>query len=1698
MQGNTASNEAHGYEQPGIADDENGLIHELFEIQANAVPTRNAVSFGSESLSYSQLNARANQLAHYLRAAGITSGGTVGVCVERGVEMVVALLGIIKAGAAYIPLDPNYPAERLRNMLEDASPAVLLTHSGSRSAVPECAARVIELDREQLQIARQPAGNLPAFQIGVSCSDLVYVIYTSGSTGRPKGTAMPHGAVFNLIQWQRRELPLRRGQRVLQFAALSFDVAFQEIFSTLCDGGTLVLLSEKVRRDAQALLELLVEERVERMFMPPLMLQALAEQFGSSQRAPQLALKDVITAGEQLRITAEIREMFRQVCGCRLHNHYGPTETHVVTALTLPDEIDAWPQLPTIGRPIDHLNVHVLDASLRPVATGVIAEIYIGGIGIARGYLGRPDVTMQRFVADPCGAPGRRMYRTGDVGRWRADGCLEYLGRNDDQVKIRGYRIELGEVEAQLAMHPLIKEAAVVVREEPSAIKTLVAYLTLRGNERINVAELRDHAKALLPEHMIPSAFVVLEKFPLTPNGKLDRRNLPAPDMGACAVREYEPPQGAVEEQLAAVWRDLLKVDPVGRDDDFFALGGHSLLLVRMTAMLRLAGLPANASCVFQHPSLAGMAEALIEDRGEQFEVPENRIPQHCARITPDLLPLLSLEQHCIDLIVRHVPGGVSNVQDIYPLTALQEGVLFHHRFDCSEGDIYVLPILLTLASRGRLDAFIHALQRVVGRHDALRTIVLWEQLPHPVQVVCRHADLQVETFQLQAERGALDQLKERMDPRRQRLNLSHAPLLRVSVAADPGGVNWYALLQLHHVICDHDSLENLLAELGAIMAGKSSELPRPTQFRDHVAYARANANAASVERFFTEKLGDIDEPSAPFGLLDVRAGAGRIEVARQRLDAALADRVRSLARRLGMSAAILFHAAWALVVGKTGGSDAAVFGTVLLGRLRGESQGQAGLGLFMNTLPICLRLQGATARQFVEHTQREVLALLEHEHAPLATAQRCSGVNASVPLFSTLLNYLHSDMHVETEQPFLAPGVQVLALNEWTNYPIAVSVDDQADKFVLTVQAGSGIDPRRVIGYLSTAMRSLTNALESQVQMPVAPLSILPDAERSQVMVSFNATDAAHPTDLLAHELFEAQAKRDPHRVAVTCGSSSMTYRQLNRRSNQLARYLRRRGVGPDQLVAVFLDRGLDMIVALLGILKAGAGYVPLDVSYPKDRLAHTVQDSSPAVVLIQRRVRELPFAVERMVVDVSEPEIALQSTDNLARSAVALHPDHLAYVIYTSGSTGVPKGVMVEHSNLVNLIHWHCSTFNVTRDSRCCALAAAGFDAAVWEIWPPLSVGATLAVASPAVSKEVDTMLEWWANEPLDIAFLTTPVAEFAFNEAIHNQGVQTLLVGGDRLRSQPRPRAFRLINNYGPTEATVVATCGEVSQHDPLPDIGRPIDNARIYILDRHGQAAPIGVTGEIHIGGAGIARGYLHRPELSADRFVADPFSPVSGQRMYRTGDLARWRPDGRIDYVGRNDHQVKIRGFRIELGEIESTLLKQPALRDGVVLAREDRQGEKHLVAYVVAAQPGKLDILQLRNELKTVLPQHMVPAAFVLMNALPLTANGKVNRNGLPAPDESSFVTRQFEAPMGELENLIANTWQEVLRVERVGRFDNFFDLGGHSLLATRVTTRISEALDFDVPVRSLFEAPTVQTLGVRIVEEATALKPCA
>ncbi|HVY36367.1 MAG TPA: amino acid adenylation domain-containing protein, partial [Polyangia bacterium] len=1665
-------------------------LHEMIEAQVARTPEAIALVCSGHRLTYAELNARANRLAHHLRDRGVCPDARVAICAERSVEMVVAILATLKAGGAYLPLEPSYPVERLAAIVKDAAPVVVLTHGTARGTAEKVAAAgtrvpVIDLDADGDAWQAESSHNPSSDAVGLTSRHLVYVIFTSGSTGAPKGAMNEHRAVVNRLAWMQRAHRLAADDVVLQKTPFGFDVSVWELFWPLMYGARLVMARPEGHKDPAYLGETIAAERVTTLHFVPSMLQLFLEQ--DDAVAGSRRVRRVICSGEALP-AAVVRQFHQRLPGVELHNLYGPTEAAV--------DVTAWPCTPgddrasvPIGRPIDNTRIYVLDAQGRPAPIGVAGELFIGGVAVGRGYLNQEHLTAERFVADPfANEPEARLYRTGDLARWLDDGVLEYLGRNDFQVKLRGFRIELGEIESQLLQLPGVRQAVVVAHGLTPADRRLVAYVAGPGD--LDVEGLRAGLRAVLPEHMVPAAFVRLPELPLSANGKLDRKALPAPDGAAYGAREYEEPRGEIEAAVAEVWRDLLGVSRVGRNDNFFGLGGHSLLAVTSIERLRRAGLRTDVRSLFGAPTVAELAARLAEPASE-IRLPPNLIPPGATVIKPEMLPLVTLGQAAIDRIVARIPGGPANLQDVYPLTPLQEGILYHHLADTA-GDTYLVAALLGFLDRGRLERFVVQLQQVIDRHDVLRTAVFWQGLDQPVQVVHRGARLPLEEAVLDPGGGdGATQLRAWHQRRRWRTDVGTAPLMRALAARDPATGRWLLLVQAHHLVIDHTTLEQVFEETRLLDRGRADLLPVPVPFREFAARAREDGRATTHEGFFRGLLGDYDEPVAPFGLAQAADDESVFE-ARRRLDPEMARALRRQARVREVSAASLTHLAWALVLARASDRDDVVFGTVMLGRMEGQADAGRALGMFINTLPLRIDLRDRSAIDASRATHRLLAQLIEHEHASLAAVQRCSGVAAGVPLFSTLFNHRH------TPHGRLALSddgqVEELWSEERSNYALTMSVDDLGDEFELTAQVvGTTVAPERLCAFMDGALRALVMALERAPETALSALDLLPADERQQVVADWNATARPYPRGVALGELFDRQAARAPDALAVLDGDLQVTYGELARRANRLARALMRAGVEPGERVAVALERSAALVWAQLAVVKAGAAYVPLDAVLPGARQALMLRDCG-ARLIVSARGRVLPSELEALVAagEARRLDADDSALDGFEDSAPVTGADGgcAAYVMYTSGSTGTPKGVVIPHRAVSRLVVNNGYAAFEPSD-RVAFAANPAFDASTMEVWAPLLNGGSVVVIPQATLLEPVALAETLRERGVTVLWMTVGL----FNQSHAALSVviprlRYLIVGGDALDAAVMRQvvgAYRpqhLLNGYGPTETTTFALTHEIvdvpagARSVPL---GRPIGNTTVYVLDAHRRPAPVSVPGELYIGGDGVALGYLNRPELTAERFVDDPFSGQPGMRLYRTGDVGRWLADGTVEFLGRNDFQVKVRGFRIELGEIDARLRIAPGVEEVVTVARDDG-GDKRLVAYYV----GAADAGDLREHARGGLPEYMVPSAYVRLAALPLTRNGKIDRRALPAPDADAYDAPVYQPPRGAVEETVARIWAEVLSVERVGRNDNFFALGGHSLLALAVAERM-RAAGLPTEIHALLTRPTLAELAATV-----------
>ncbi|MFH8447564.1 amino acid adenylation domain-containing protein, partial [Streptomyces sp. NPDC018026] len=1689
-------------------------LAELFEAQVARAPGAVAVVCDGDEVSYAELDGRANRLARHLMSRGVGAESAVAVVMERGIDLVVALLGVVKAGGLYVPLDPAYPAERIAYTLTDARAGWLLTSAALRDEMADFGVPVVELDDPAVtnELSGLDASAPVAGERGAVLPEHpAYVIYTSGSTGRPKGVVVTHANVTELFAQTRGLFEFGPQDVWSWFHSFAFDFSVWELWGALLHGGSVAVVSYEVSRSPEDFLTLLERERVTMLSQTP---SAFYQLLASEKHRPTAltALRAVVLGGEALD-PAQLAPWWARHGdgGPRLVNMYGITETtvHVTHQELVADGYASGGSV--IGRGIPGLSVYVLDEWLRPVPVGVPGEVYVAGGQLARGYLGRPDLSAQRFVACPHGDSGERMYRTGDRARWDADGRLVFAGRADEQLKIRGFRVEPGEVREVLAGHPRVTQAAVIAREDVPGDKRLVAYLVSTGTDGLPgelASDIRGFAAARLPGYMVPSAFVVLDALPLTVNGKLDRKALPAPEHTATAGAGRGP-ANAREELLCQAFAEVLGSPPVGVDDDFFALGGHSLLAISLVEYLRTRGLSVSVRTLFQAPTPAGLAAAAGPVAAH---VPENAIPEGATEITPDMLPLIDLNEAEVRRVVAHVPGGAANVADIYPLAPLQEGLFFHHLMAAQDGDgggdVYASPIVLGFDARTDLDAFLDGLRQVVDRHDIYRTAIVWEGLRQPVQVVARHVEVPVERIDL--DPGNPDFLHQLLAEGDKRMDLGRAPLIRVLTALEPGSERWLVLLCMHHMVQDHTTKDVLLGELRAILSGRVESLPEPLPFRNFVAQARLGTADEEHERYFTGLLGDVTETTAPYGLLDVHGDGAESVRTQLPVQDELALRIRQVGRALGVSAATVFHLAWARVLATVSGRDDVVFGTILFGRMDAGAGSERVPGLFLNTLPVRVRVDATGVGEALTGLRDQLAELLVHEHAPLALAQKASGVPGGSPLFTSLFNYRHIQGAPEGEDGPIR-GLTTLYARERTNYPVDVAVDDLGTGFRLSIETVAPVDSAQVCALLHTCVAGMVTALEDAPETALNEIDILGEAERG-LLERWNDTGAAPVrAGTAVPELFADRVAEDATAVAVVADGLPVSYGELDEQANRLAHYLRAQGVGTESVVALCLPRGVEMVAAMLGVWRAGAAYVPLDAEYPAERLAFMVADAGVDVLVGMGGLPEGLNAPRVVALDAPEVVAALAGMSAQAPEIV-LAKDQLAYVIYTSGSTGVPKGVAVSHAAVANMVRALGPVLGAGPEVRVLQFASFSFDASVLDVAATLASGGTLVVASAAERSDTGELVRMLRET--DVRSASVVPSLLSVLDPGDLAGVERLLVGAEPITAEQAERwsaGRTLVNTYGPTESTVMVTAGRVDgagpavpmgappAHPPAVPMGAPVAGTRTYVLDSALRPVPVGVAGELYVAGGQLARGYRGNAGLTAERFVACPHGD-SGERMYRTGDRACWTADGRLVFAGRADEQVKIRGFRVEPGEVQAVVVEHPEVARAAVVAREDAPGETRLVAYVVL-KPGALatsgEPTEAVREFAGIrLPHYMVPSAVVVLDELPLTANGKLDRAALPAPEYTSGSGR---GPETVQEEIVCAAFAHVLGLDSVGVEDDFFALGGHSLLAVSLVEHL-RSRGVSVSVRALFQTSTpaglAATAGVRHVEVPPNLIP--
>lgn len=1636
-----------------------------FQTIVDQRPNDTAVVFADQRLSYHQLNCKSNQLCHYLGERGVGRGARIGVCLQRSVAMVWSLLAILKTGATYVPLDPAYPQDRLRFMIDDADLKIVLTIAEHKPKLPENHVELVCLDQDESDINACAEANPP---LATKPDDLIYIIYTSGTTGTPKGAGVYHRGFINLLQWYRQTFDFDEHDRTLVISSLSFDLTQKNIFTPLLSGGQLHL--GEVFYDPASIAQQIETNRITRINCTPSSLYPVLEM---KARFSLATLKTVFLGGEPIQ-SSRLHGLEQTT---ELVNTYGPTECTDVCSFYRVNDSARLHDIP-IGQPIANVKIYVMDEEQDPVPIGAPGELCIAGAGVGAGYLGDTTLTAQRFVPDYLSNnPADRLYRSGDLVRYLADGNLQFLGRVDDMVKVRGYRIALGEIEAVLHRQTMVRAAAVCVRERSHGKPHLVAYLTLAGKHKITRAKMRALLLAELPEYMVPSAFVIVDELPLNPNGKVDRKALPQPPITAWQELENEfvAPETTMEQVVANSWAQILKVERVGALDNFFELGGHSLMGTQVVTRLRqMLDVDLTLRGLFAAPTVRGFSAVI-----------ESALAASSGYAIPP-----------IERIARDVPLPLSyGQQRLWFLDRLQPG-----------SPVYHIPIVVWIEGDLAHQSLAASLTALILRHESLRTRFSNDQ-GTPCQVIepecnCQLDQTDLTTISLEQRDQEL-QRQVRTDMRTP-FDLNRTPLLRARLIAYEQQ-RQVVVIVLHHIIADGWSVGNLVQDLAHLLARQRDQrhdllAPLTIQYADYAAWQRQWLQAefiVSQIAYWRDHLEGAPVLQLPtdFPRPPVFSNAG----ARYQLSFGnqLSEALEQLSQEHGVTLFMTLLAGLQVLLYRyTGETDISV-GSPVAGR--DHESTEALIGLFINTIVLRSDLSdNPQFTRFLSRVKETALSAYAHKDVPferLVEVLQPERSTSHTPLFQVMFVLQNTPMpeHILAGLAF-KPFSNID--NGTTKYDLSLELWEQRDGLTGAFEYNTDLFSATTIANLAAHFQNLLQGIVSNPLCPLAELPLLSEQERSSLLFDWNNRKTTVADAASLHAIIARHAQQSPNAIALACGDEELSYADLDTRANRLAHYLLAHDVTRGQPVALCLERSPAFIVAMLAVLKTGGAYVPLDPVYPEERLVFMLEDAAAPVLLTEQKwsTKFAHFRGTTFCIDSQWNELAKNSA--LAPD-IALAVDALAYILFTSGSTGKPKGVAVEHRSVVNLLAQFNSIQPLTAADAGSWWTSASFDVSVYEIFAPLLVGAKLVIV-PAESRLINAaFFNLLATASISSAYIP-PFMLHDFSAWIdQNPGLcllKRLLVGVEPIleellqtiqRSVPE---LQIINGYGPTEATVCATLypiQTISAASGQTPIGQPVDNTIAYILNEAMQPVPMGVSGELYIGGAGLARGYLNHSELTQQRFISNPFKTETGfNRLYRTGDLVRLRRDGNLVFVGRIDTQVKLRGYRIELGEIEAALIAHACIDQAVVIVREDHPGDSRLVAYLIGSSDKTSD---LREHLSQFLPDYMIPGAFVSIDELPLTPSGKLDRNALPKPELD--VTAVAIAPRNGIEQRISEIWQQTLNLQQSSVEDNFFTVGGHSLLATQLLGEISQAWGIDIPLQMIFQAPTIAALAEVVAE---------
>ncbi len=1604
-------------------------IFQLFEDQVDKTPDKLAVVFENESFTYRELNEKSNQLARVLRDQGVKAGDVIGVMVERSLEMMIGFLGVLKAGGAYLPLDPDYPEERIKFMLKDSNTIILLTQSKQVNKI-DFSNKVIHLDDKELY-----NGDKNNFERINTPHDLAYIIYTSGSTGQPKGVMVEHKGIANLQKFFKSNIGVHEDDKVVQFASCVFDASVWEIYMALLSGATLYIPSKEIINDYTKFEAFLEENKITIATFPPICLNNLdPDQIDS--------LRIVITAGS----TTNFGLIERWKDKVEYINAYGPTETTIcATSWKYVDEEKKTNTVP-IGKPLSNTKIYIVDKNDHPVPIGAVGELCVSGEGLARGYLNRDELTKEKFISNSFVSEAK-LYKTGDLARWLIDGNIEFLGRRDNQVKIRGFRIELSEIETKLLCHEAIKEAVVVDRTDKDGEKYLCGYIVNKDQKlevELPISEIRVYLAKELPEYMIPSYFVILEQIPLTINGKLDKKALPDPSVSLSSGTEYIAPSTEVEEKLVHIWSDILGIEKIGVNDNFFILGGQSLKAMLLSSrILKEFNVDIPVWQIFNLPTIVKLADHI--DNAEET-------------IYSSIKPI--------------------ETREMYSVSSAQKRQFVLNQLDPSTIS-YNMPFITIIVDELDYQRFEVVFKSLIKRHESLRTSfrVIKEEV---VQQIQETVEFEIDYLEATAE-----ELPEIVQNFMSPFDLSRAPLLRVGLVKFED--KHLFMLDMHHIISDGVSMNILLNDFMRFYGGDSLPELR-IQYKDYAAWQNEFLNSDqfnSREEYWLKTFaGEIPVLNLPTDFSRPSMMNFEGDHLGFTVDQELTAKLNNLAFQNNATLFMILLAALNVLLAKYSGQEDIIVGTPIAGRPHSDLENI--IGMFVNTL--ALRNKPAfdkTFNQFLNEVRTGALEGYEHQDYQFEMLLDKLNLERDMsrnPLFDVMFalqntNTAKPDLKVLKTAPFgLATKV--------SKFDLTLNAIEVGDRIRLSFEYSTNLFKRDTITRLGQHYLNLLGEIVRKSELEISEIELISEDEKEQLLFKFNDTKVDYPKTKTISQIFEDQVQNLPDQVALIFEDTEMTYQELNARSNQLARFLRDKGIENNQIIGIMTESSFEMIIGILGILKAGGAYLPINPKDPEDRIRFMLEDSKAQICLIQNHLIDIiKFSGE--LLDMDDDNLYTYGTSNLEDINSA---ESLAYAIYTSGTTGKPKGTMIMHYNVVRTVK-NTNYIEITPKDRLIQLSNYAFDASVFNIFGALLNGALLILVNKDTLHDMKKLSGLIVNQKVSVLFVTTALLNLLVDNNIECfKYTKKVLFGGERASVEHVCKALnylgknRIIHLYGPSESTVYASYYNINEVDSkatnIP-IGYPISNTMLYILDKLNNPQPIGVPGELCISGEGLGLGYLNQEELTKEKFIENPFVP--GERLYKTGDLARWLEDGNLEFLGRIDNQVKIRGFRIELSEIESRLLSHEMIKDTVVVVHEGSNTDKFLTAYFVTT--GDLSTDELRNYLAKELPEFMIPAHLIKIDKMPLTLNGKVDKKALPRPD-NNLISTEYIAPTNELEKRLAQLWSEILGIEKISINDNFFRLGGHSLKAMVLSARILKEFNVEVSIRQIFNTPTIITLS--------------